>query len=140
MATEQEKQAELDRVTEISGFQFGIHRLMADMDLEVLKDRNDRWEKVHGGQSLVDRKNEELMRMAVYIAARATPEHISIHIHSAHEAGATSEEIMEVINRTGSWIGAVAKGAGLEAWRQIFLPNTPPINRVVALTSDSFER
>ena len=43
MPTEREKQAEKERVTKISGFCFGYHDLLAEIDLPALKACNDRW-------------------------------------------------------------------------------------------------
>ena len=140
MPTEREKQAELERVTKISGFRFGIHDFWAEVAPDVLKDRNDRWEAAHNAQSLLDRKTEELIRLAVYVAMRNPAPHIQIHVHAAHEAGATPEQIMEVINLAGRWANGGAGPNGLEAWRLVFRPDLPTIMRVVELTRDSFEK
>ena len=110
------------------------------MDLDALKKRNDGWKAEHRNQSLLDRKTEELTRIAAYVAMRNPPHHIQIHVHSAHEAGATPEEIYEVIDNAGGWAGCTARQNGMEAWRLVFRPDLPTIERVVELTSDSFER
>ena len=96
MPTESEKQAEKERVTRISGFRVGYHDFLAEVDLEALKRRNDRWEAEHRHQSLLDRKTEELIRIAAYVAMRNPSHHIQIHVHSAHKAGATPEEIYHI--------------------------------------------
>lgn len=140
MPTEQEKQAELRRVTRISGFRVGFHDFLAEVDLDALKKRNDGWEAEHRNQSLLDRKTEELIRIAAYVAMRNPVHHIQIHVHSAHEAGATPEEIYHVINSVGGWAGGAARQNGMEAWRLVFRPDLPTITRVVELTDDSFGR
>ena len=66
--------------------------------------------------------------------------HIQIHIHAAHEAGATPEEIYTHIDRIDEWAGGAARHNGMEAWRLVFRPDLPPIIRVVELTSDSFPK
>jgi alkylhydroperoxidase/carboxymuconolactone decarboxylase family protein YurZ len=139
MPTEGEKQAEKERVTRISGFRVGFHDFLAEVDLPALKRRNESWEAEHRDQSLLDRKTEELIRIGAYVAMRNPPHHIQIHVHSAHQAGATPEEIYQVINNVGSWAGA-ARQNGMEAWRLVFRPDLPPIERVVELTDDSFKR
>ena len=58
MPTEREKQAEKERVTRISGFRVGYHDFLAEVDLDALKKRNDRWEAEHRHQSLLDRKTD----------------------------------------------------------------------------------
>lgn len=140
MPTEREKQTELRRVTRISGFRVGMHDFLAEVDLEALKKRNDRWEAEHRNQSLLDRKTEELIRIAAYVALRNPPHHIQIHVHSAHKAGATPEEIYQVIDNVGGYAGGAARQNGMEAWRLVFRPDLPGIERVVELTDDSFQR
>jgi alkylhydroperoxidase/carboxymuconolactone decarboxylase family protein YurZ len=140
MPTEREKQAEKQRVTRISGFRVAYHDFLAEVDLDALKKRNDRWEADHRGQSLLDRKIEELTRIAAYVAMKNPAHHIQIHVHAAHEAGATPEEIYKVIDDAGGWAGGAARQNGMEAWRLVFRPDLPTINAVVELTSDSFER
>jgi hypothetical protein len=54
-------------------------------------------------------------------------------MHAAHQAGATPEEILEVLELVGDWTGSVAKLVGLEAWRATFRPDIPTIDRVVEL-------
>lgn len=64
MPAEQEKQAEKERVARISGFRVDYHDFLAEVDQDTLKKRNDRWEADHSGQSLLDRKIEELTSIA----------------------------------------------------------------------------
>ena len=131
---------EKDRVTSISGFRVGYHDVLAEVDLEALKQRNDRWEAEHRHHSLLDRKTEELIRIAAYVAMRNPPHPIQIHVHSAHQAGATPEEMYHVIDSVGGGAGGAARQNGMEAWRRVFRPDLPPIDHVVELTDDSFER
>ncbi len=140
MPTESEKQAERERVTKISGFRVGMHDFLSEVDLDALKARNDHWEADHRNQSLLDRKTEELIRIAAYVAMRNPVYHIQIHVHSAHEAGATPEEIFEVIRSAGGWAGGTAVQNGMETWRLVFRPDLPTIFRVSELTSDSFAK
>ena len=114
MATEREKQAEKERVTRISGFRVGYHDFLAEVDLEALTRRNDRWEAEHRHQSLLDRKTEELIRIAAYVAMQNPPHHIQIHVHSAHKAGATPEEPYHVIDNVGGWAGGAARQEGVQ--------------------------
>src|SRR5262245_16844680 len=129
-----DKEKELERVTRLSGFRYGTHEFFAEVDLEGLKERNDRVEANHlKGKSHLDVKTEELLHVATNIAARAPASHIQVHIHAAHKAGATPEEIMEVVNRAARWVGQVARHNGLEAWRATFRPDIGPIDRIVEL-------
>src|SRR5258705_10649668 len=114
MPTEREKQAEKERVTRISGFRVGYNDFLAEVDLEPLKQRNDRWEAEHRHQARLDRKTEELIRIAAYVAMRNPPHHTQIHVHSAHKAGATPEEICQVIDNAGA---GPAGRPGRTGWR-----------------------
>ena len=133
MSTESEKQAERERVVRNSGFRVGMHDFLAEVDPDALKARNDHWEADHHNQSLLDRKTEELIRIAAYVAMRNPVYHIQIHVHAAHKAGATPEEIYEVIDQAGGWAGGAAKQNGMEAWRIIFRPDLPTLFRVSEL-------
>ena len=80
-----------------------------------------------------DRKTKELLIIVACVAQRDMVSHLQIHMHAAHKAGATPEEILEVLNLVGDWIGSVAKLVGLEACRATFRPDLPTIDRVVEL-------
>ena len=139
MPTEQEKQAEKERVTRISGFRVGAHDFLAEVDFDALKARNDRWETQHRNLTREERKHEELRRIAGYVAMRNPVYHIQIHVHAAHGAGATPEEIYRVIDEAGGWAGGAARQNGMEAWRLVFRPDLPSLLQVVELTDDSLK-
>jgi alkylhydroperoxidase/carboxymuconolactone decarboxylase family protein YurZ len=65
--------------------------------------------------------------------------HIQIHVHAAHRAGATPEEIYHVIDEAGGWAGGAARQNGMEAWRLVFRPDLPTLLQVVELTDDSLK-
>jgi hypothetical protein len=138
--TEEEKQAEKERVTRISGFRVAAHDLLAEIDPDALKARNDRWEAEHGKMTRQERMEEELQRAMVYVGAGKAPAHIAIHIHMAHECGATKEYLLNRMLKAAQWGGA-AEGhqTALEAWRIVFRPDLPSVfpTRIVELTSDS---
>jgi alkylhydroperoxidase/carboxymuconolactone decarboxylase family protein YurZ len=138
MPTEREKAAEKERVTRNSGFRIGYHDFVAETDLDALRSRNDKWEAEHRNQSLLDRKIDELIRMTACIAMRTSVPHIQLHVHGAHKAGATPEELYGYIKLIGGYAGGDARQHGMEAWRLVFRPDLPTIIRVVELTDDSF--
>jgi hypothetical protein len=142
--TEEEKQREIARVTKISGFRVAAHELLAEIDLRHgshrLKARNDRWEAEHGKMTRQERMEEELQRAMVYAGAGKAPEHIAIHIHMAHECGASEEYLLERLLKAAQWGGAAESGqTALEAWRRVFMPEFPSVfpTRIMELTSDS---
>src|SRR5918996_2046207 len=138
--TEEEKQAEKERVTRISGFRVAAHDLLAEIDPDALKARNGRWEAEHGKMTRQQRMEEELQRAMVYVGAGKAPAHIAIHTHMAHECGATKEYLLNRMLKAAQWGGA-AEGnqTALEVWRIVFRPDLPSVfpTRIVELTSDS---
>jgi hypothetical protein len=102
--TEEEKQAEKERVTKISGFRVAAHDLLAEIDPDALKARNDRWEEEHGKMTRQQRMDEELQRAMVYVGAGKAPAHIAIHIHMAHECGATKEYLLNRMLKAAQWV------------------------------------
>ena len=128
-----EKEAELERVTRLRGFRYGLHDFLAELDLNALKQVNDHVEATYVNESLLDRKTKELLIMVACVGMGDLVSHLQIHMHAANKAGATPEEIMEVLNLVGGWAGTVHKMKGLEAWRATFRPDIPTIDRVVEL-------
>ena len=126
-----EKEAELERVTRLRGFRYGLHDFLAELDLNALKEVNDHVESTYVNESLLDRKTKELLIMVACVGVGDLVSHLQIHMHAANKAGATPEEIMEVLNLVGGWTGNVHKITGLEAWRATFRPDIPTIDRVV---------
>ena len=128
-----DKEEELERVTRLRGFRYGLHDFLAELDVNALKEVNDHVEATYVNQSLLDRKTKELLIMVACVGIGDLVSHLQIHMHAANKAGATPEEIMEVGNQVGGWTGSVHKTKGLEAWRATFRPDIPTIDRVVEL-------
>jgi 4-carboxymuconolactone decarboxylase len=133
MTSNQAKAAELERVTRLRGFRYGLHDFLAELDLAALKAVNDHVEANYLNESLLDRKTKELLIVVACMASHDLVSHMQMHLHAARQAGASPEEIMEAINLVGDWTGNVAKIKALEAWRATFRPDIPTIDRVVEL-------
>ena len=99
MPTEEEKQAEKERVTRISGFRVTAHDILAEVDFDALKARNEHWEAEHGHMTREERMEEELQRAMVYVGAGKAPNHIAIHVHMAHQCGASEEYLLERLKK-----------------------------------------
>lgn len=133
MSTDLEQ--ELERITKLKGFRFGLHDFMANVGgAEALKADNDKSEANYKKESLLlDRKTRELLIVVACVAQKDMVSHIRVHMQAAHKAGASPEEILGVLDMVGRFIGGVAKMVGIEAWRATFRPDIPPIDRVVEL-------
>jgi hypothetical protein len=146
--TDEEKRAEIERVTKISGFRVKAHELLAEIDQQLgtsfLKARNDRWEKEHGTMTRQERMEEELQRAMCYVASPGkAPGHVAIHIHMAHQCGASKEYLLDRLMKAAQW-GGNPEGSqtAIESWRIIFMPDFPSVfpTRIAELTSDSVPR
>ena len=131
-----DKERELERTTQLRGFRYGLHDFVAEVHgVEALKKHNDAIEAeyLNYQENLLDRKTKELAIMVACVALKDTVAHLQVHMHAAHKAGASPEEILALLNLVGGWTGSLAKVRGLEAWRATFRPDLPPIDRVVEL-------
>jgi 4-carboxymuconolactone decarboxylase len=128
-----EKERELERTTAMRGFRYGLHDFLAEMDLELLKRHNDSSDHYPPRDSLLDAKTKELLTIAVCVAQIGWVSHLQVHIHAAHRAGASPEEILEAIHLIGGPSGSPGHARGVEAWRATFRPDIPPVERVAEL-------
>ena len=125
---------ELKRTTALRGFRFGLHDFVAQLKgADALKKHNDAIEAGYLKKGLLDQKTKELAIIVACVALKDSTSHLQCHMHAAKNAGATPEEILELIELVGSWTGSVARINGLEAWRATFRPDLPTIDRVVEL-------
>lgn len=125
---------ELERTMQLKGFRHGIHDFLGYVQgAEALKKHNDHSGEHYLKQSLLDKKTKELLMIIGIVAGRGLISHIQIHMHAAHKAGASPEEILEALNLMRSNLGALTSMAGLEAWRATFRPDIPTIDRIVGL-------
>ncbi len=132
MSTDMER--ELERTTALRGFRYGLHDFVAHVGgAEALKKHNDNTEGNYQKEGPIDLKTKELMIVVACVSSDDLVSHMQLHMHAAHKAGASPEEIMAVLDLVGGWIGNVAKIKGLEAWRATFRPDIPTIDRVVEL-------
>lgn len=128
----QELADELQRTTAMRGFRFGLHDFLAGaFGVEALKEHNDE----HGSYSkkpegIISLKNRELLKTVAQCVAGTPIPLIQCHMHAAHKAGASPEEVWEALELVRGSMGG--RGAfALEAWRLTFRPDLPTILRVV---------
>lgn len=133
--TDSDIEYELERTTRLRGFRYGIHEFLAAVDLDGLRRTNDRMEREYTNKesSLIDRKTMELLIIAANVAQGDVVSHLQIHLHAATRAGATEDELLEVLTFLMPWISLPRYAIGLEAWRGLFRPDLPTIDRVAEL-------
>lgn len=126
------KEEELDRTSQIRGFRYGTHDFMAETDLPGLRKLNDRVQSGYANKaaSLLDRKIKEIVLLAANIAQGDSVAHLQVHLHAAHNAGASPEELLELLYLVKGWVTLPRIAVGMEAWRSMFRPDVPPVDRV----------
>lgn len=122
-----DKKKYFDEVLKARGFRFGLHQIHAEADWEFIKKFEEWVRYVYLSERYLDRRVKELVITGVLCALRSPPPHIKTHMRKAVEAGATREEMIEVVELAGHWGGTVAQANGLEAWRLQFEPQMPGI-------------
>ena len=130
MATKQntELQQELERTADIRGFRYGLHEFVAAVGgVEALREHNETVN--YDKPSLIDRRHQELLRIAIQCTDGSPLQIIQCHMHAAQRAGSSPEEVMEVVKM----VSGSGRQRGFEAWRLTFRPDLPTIERVVEL-------
>ena len=128
MSTENEGM--LEEITAQWGARYGLLDFFAEVDVDALK-------VVHGQVmsdttvALLDRKTRRFLIITAMIGQQAEAYHLQANMRGAIAAGATKEELLELINILEPWVGYVSRNKALEAWRQTFRPDILTINRVI---------
>ena len=119
MATQEEKQAYVDRMVEKRGYVLDYHKVMAEQDFEVLQAANGLVNAAYLKERTLDRKTKELIFIVSLTVMRASKGHIQSHIRVALDLGLSKEEILEAIEISLPEAGIVAFQEGFEAWREV---------------------
>lgn len=91
----------LEEMKKKRGYTLPMHQLLAEYDLEFLKKYNTLFEGVMDEATTpLPRKVKEFVYIGVCIALNSAPNVVAGHIKRAYEAGATTEEILNVIQLT----------------------------------------
>jgi 4-carboxymuconolactone decarboxylase len=120
--TQIEKQAYIDDMVRRRGYALDYHKVMVSQDLPVLKAADALISAAYLAPRLLDRKTKELIFIVSLTVLRAEKPHITSHIRSALQAGATPREILEAIEIACPEAGVVAFQWGVDAWREVVQP------------------
>ena len=133
---EARKQELWERVLKHRGFAFGAEKILAEADWEFAQKLEEWIAFVYLSERYIVRREKELIIIGIVASLRSPPEVIHAHISAAVAAGATKEEIINIIEFVGQWAGLVARDNALEAWRRAFAPQMPA-GIELTLTGDS---
>ena len=117
---ETEAQSFLETMISKRGYVQEFHRTLAEHDLEFLK----AYEALLDASYLKDRRLSRLTKEMIYIsvlsAIGAAPEHLKSHMVAAAQEGATSHDILEVLELTLPTAGVARFVQAIHVWHDAF--------------------
>jgi 4-carboxymuconolactone decarboxylase len=122
MANTQERQDYLDKMHAQRGFVADFHKFMVLADFAYLSKANELAEVAYTSQRLLDRKTKELVFIAISTMHGTDRDHLKLHVQAALKAGATGQEILEVLEMLGLAAGQMALRFGLDVWAEVINP------------------
>jgi 4-carboxymuconolactone decarboxylase len=123
MADLAEKKAYLKEMMESRGYIFDLHKILAAEDFDFLKKYQEISRIAYTDERLLDRKTKELIFVAILTIKQSSREHIKTHIEAALKAGASKEEILQVLELTFLPGGAVNFLHAFEAFKEALSPD-----------------
>jgi hypothetical protein len=138
MPTEEEKQAEKERVTKISGFV--LARTISWL----------RWTSMHLRLAMTDgRPNIATLPVKNGSTKSCTESQLCLHEESGipypdsrsrrAQSWRDARRDIHVIDEAGGWAGGAARQNSMEAWHLVFRPDLLTLLQVVELTEDSLK-
>jgi 4-carboxymuconolactone decarboxylase len=118
MATQEEKQAYIDRMVSKRGYAQGYHKVLVQNDYDATLKINELIEEVYLKDRLIDRKTKELIFIVGLTLLRAERQQIQDHIGVALALGVSKEMILEAIELAIPGGGYVAFQHGVYAWAE----------------------
>jgi 4-carboxymuconolactone decarboxylase len=131
---DEEKQAYLAQMAKKRGYVLDFHKVLVAEDLPFMKALNGLLETAYMEPRTLDRKTKELAFIAALVGLGAAKQHIAIHMESAKRAGATKQEVLEMLEMLVTPCGVPKFMGGYEVWAEAF-----PVQRVELPGSGSGE-
>ena len=122
MADMETKQDYINKMYQQRGFVADMHKFMVNADFAYLQKVNELAEVAYTSQRLLDRKTKELVFIAISTMHGRDRDHLRLHIDAALKAGATTQEILEVIEILGVAAGQMTLRFGLDVWAEVVKP------------------
>lgn len=99
-----------------------LHKVMVLADCDFIERLNGLSEVAYTNERLLSRATKELLFIAISVSRGGDIEHVKMHMRAAVTAGATSEEILQVLELLALPLGMMAFRYGLDAWIDVFQP------------------
>lgn len=117
------KQSAADLLAKIDrkrGYVLEFHRSLAAADPEFLSAYDDLVSLAYTNERLLSSRDKELAYVAMLTGLGAEVAHVRVHIALAKDAGASRQEILEVLEMCLPECGVPKFMSGIEAWRDVF--------------------
>jgi 4-carboxymuconolactone decarboxylase len=102
------------------GYVHDFHRVLAEHDLELLQAYEGLLDSVLHRPRRLPRMTKELAYVAVLAAVGADPEELKSHMAAAASQGATSADILELLELVLPAAGIAHFGRAVAVWREAF--------------------
>src|SRR5206468_1996112 len=102
------------------GYVLDFHRILAEHDLEFLRAYESLQEMAYLRQRRLPRLTKELVFVAVLAALGASKEHLRAHMMAASADGATSADILELLELVLPAAGVARFIEAIHTWREVF--------------------
>ncbi|HVE92912.1 MAG TPA: carboxymuconolactone decarboxylase family protein [Actinomycetota bacterium] len=102
------------------GYVQDFHRTLAEHDLEFLKAYEGLLDVSYLKQRRLSRLTKELIYIASLAVIGATRDHLRVHMRVAAQEGATSDDILEVLELVLPTSGVARFVEAVAVWREVF--------------------
>jgi 4-carboxymuconolactone decarboxylase len=119
----EEAQRMLALIHEKRGYVLDFHKVLAAEDLPFLQALTQLQDLAHMSSRRLDRKTKELAFVAALVASGGAKEHLARHMGWAKDAGATKEEMLELLEMLVAPCGVPRFMHAFEVWREAYAPN-----------------
>ena len=92
-------QALLDEIEAKRGYVLDMHRVLAEHDPDFLRGYETLIDAAYARDGALDRRTQEFVYVAALVALSAPRPQVVAHMEAALEAGATTEELLQVVEQ-----------------------------------------
>lgn len=117
---ESEAQAFLEEMVSKRGYVHEFHRVLAEQDLEFLQAYESMLDAAYLRQRRLPRLTKEFVFIAVLAALGSTREHMKAHMVAAAAEGATSADVLELLELSMPLAGVARFVEAVSVWNEVF--------------------
>jgi 4-carboxymuconolactone decarboxylase len=121
MSEEDDKKAYLQQMKAQRGYIRDFHKVLVAEDLPYMKAVNNLLETAYYRERKVDKKTKELVFIGALVGlGLPDKQHLKTHMEAAKRAGATKEEVLELLEMLTTPCGFPKFLYGYDVWTQVY--------------------